>query len=69
MAITQADIDALETALMRGELRVKLADREVLYRSVEAISMALSYAKNQLAMAAGGSPGARHQLADFTSDG
>lgn len=68
MAISQADIDALEAALMRGELKVKLADREVTYRSVDDIAKALSYAKGQLAIAAGASPGARHQLADFTSD-
>ena len=68
MAITQADIDALEAALVRGELKVKLADREVTYRSVDDIAKALSYAKGQLAIAAGASPGARHQLADFTSD-
>lgn len=67
MAITQTDIDALETALVRGELKVKLADREVTYRSVDDIAKALSYAKGQLAIAAGASPGARHQLADFTS--
>jgi hypothetical protein len=68
MAITQADVDALEAALVRGELKVKLADREVTYRSVDDIAKALSYAKGQLAIAAGASPGARHQLADFTSD-
>lgn len=68
MALSQTDIDALEAALARGELRVRLADREVTYRSVDEIAKALSYAKGQLAIAAGASPGARHQLADFTSD-
>lgn len=68
MAISQTDVDALEAALLRGELKVRLADREVTYRSVDELAKALSYAKGQLAIAAGAAPGARHQLADFTSD-
>lgn len=68
MAITQSDIDALETALMRGELKVKFADREVTYRSVADMSQSLAYGRSQLAQASGASPGPRHQLADFTSD-
>lgn len=67
MSISQTQIDALETALARGELRVKYADREVTYRSVADIASALSYAKGQQAIAAGAAPGARHQLADFTA--
>ena len=68
MALSQTNIDALETALARGELKVKFADREVTYRSVDDIAKALVYAKGQLAIAAGAAPGARHQLANFTSD-
>lgn len=67
MAISQTDVDTLEAALMRGELKVKLADREVTYRSIDDLAKALSYAKSQLAIAAGAAPGARHQLADFTA--
>jgi len=69
MALTTADIDALEAALARGEIKVKLADREVTYRSIAELSQAIAYARNQQAIAAGTqSPGARHQLADFSSD-
>jgi len=68
MAISQTNIDALEAALTRGELKVKLADREVTYRSVDELAKALSYAKGQMAIAAGTAPGARHQLANFTSE-
>jgi len=68
MALSQTQIDALEAALAVGELRVKLADREVTYRSISELSTALAYAKGQQAIDAGAAPGARHQLADFTSD-
>lgn len=40
---TQADLDALEAALARGESRVRFADgREVTYRSVGELSAAIA---------------------------
>jgi hypothetical protein len=35
MAFTQADLDAIDAALKRGESSVSFADRRVDYRSVE----------------------------------
>lgn len=46
---TQAQIDALKEALYSGELRVRYADKEVLYRSVAEIRLALSIAESELA--------------------
>lgn len=63
MAITQADIDALEAALVSGELRVRKGDREVTYRSIDEIEKALSRARR--AMAGQGNVTGRHQLAEF----
>lgn len=46
MAATQEQIDALEAALFSGERTVRFADREVTFRSVEEIRMALEAARN-----------------------
>lgn len=35
MAYTQADLDALDKAIKSGALRVRTADRDVTYRSLE----------------------------------
>lgn len=35
MAWTQAQLDALETAIASGSLRVKFADKDVTYRSLD----------------------------------
>lgn len=64
MAISQADIDALERALVTGELRVRKGSREVTYRSVDEIEKALARSRRLLA---GRHPTTgRHQLADFS---
>lgn len=65
MAVSQTDIDNLEAALMQGELKVRIGDREVTYRSIDDLAKALSYAKGQASVASGNAPGPRHQLADF----
>jgi reverse gyrase len=50
-SITQADIDALEAALVSGQLQVRIGDRWITYRSVEEIERALNYSRKQLAAA------------------
>ena len=35
MAWTQADLDAIEGALKTGTLRVRLGDRDIIYRSLD----------------------------------
>lgn len=47
-SIVQADIDNLESALVSGELQVRIGDRWITYRSVEELKAALSFAKEQL---------------------
>lgn len=53
-SITQANVDALEQALVSGELQVRMGDRWITYRSVEEIREALAYARDKVA-ASGGS--------------
>ncbi len=53
MALTQADIDRLETALATGELTVEYDGKRVTFRSVDEIQRAISYARARLAEAAG----------------
>lgn len=52
-SLTQADIDNLEAAMVSGELQVRIGDRWITYRSVEELKAALSYARKQVAAAAG----------------
>lgn len=52
-SITQADIDALEAALVSGQLQVRIGDRWITYRSVEEIERALAYARRRLDAATG----------------
>lgn len=50
MAVTQADIDALERAVATGESKVRFADgREVTYRSVADLERALGILRPKLA--------------------
>jgi len=53
MAITQAQIDALESALASGELRVTHDGRTVEYRSIDDLKKAIAYCKDEVAAAAG----------------
>lgn len=53
MAWTQADIDALKAALAKGEARVRFADREVAYRSVEEMRSALALMQAEVNAATG----------------
>lgn len=50
MAITQADIDRLETALANGEKTVTFANKgSVTYRDVSELKAAIAYLKAELA--------------------
>lgn len=67
MAYTQQDVDNLEAAIARCELKVKLADREVTYRSMAELQAALAFVEKRLALQSGTStPGPRYQVADFS---
>lgn len=66
MAYTQTDVDNLERAIAMGELKVKLADREVTYRSLDDLKGALAFIEGRIAKQAVPSTGPRHQLADFS---
>lgn len=48
MAYTQADLDALESALAKGERRVTFGDKTVEYRSVEELKAAIREVKREL---------------------
>lgn len=54
MALTQTDVDNLETALVTGELSVEIEGKKVTYRSVTEIKDALAYAKNEIEKTAAG---------------
>ena len=49
MAITQADLDALNAAIIGAELEVEFQGRRVRYRSVTELSQAYQHAKTEMA--------------------
>ena len=53
MVYTDAQLQALQTALASGELRVRFAEREVLYRSVEELKLAIAEVQSQMQTTAG----------------
>lgn len=62
MAYTQAHLDALEAALVKGEKRVTFGDKTVEYRSVDELQAAIAAVKRDLfeqAVDTGLWPGAR----------
>lgn len=70
MAFTQEQLEAVETAIATGELRVSFNGREVTYRSVSDLMAARRVIKDALAAAAApvGAPtlgGRAYTLADF----
>lgn len=67
MAITQADVDALDRAIVDNVLTVRTNDRTVIYRSMDELMTARSHAVSVLA-AQSNRAGPRHQLADFSDD-
>ncbi|MGK0674249.1 MAG: hypothetical protein ABWU16_06260 [Halothiobacillaceae bacterium] len=65
MAYTQADLDALQAALAKGEKRVSFGDKTVEYRSVEELQAAIRQVKRDLfeqAVATGLWPSAPRQI-------
>jgi len=68
MAITQAQVDALEAAMMRGELTVEHDGKRVTYRSVDDMQKAIAYGKQQLADAANGGSPTTQSYAEFSRD-
>jgi hypothetical protein len=72
MAYTQADLEALQAALAKGEKRVSLGDKTVEYRSVEELQAAIRQVKRDLfeqAVATGLWPGAPRQIRLHTTKG
>ena len=53
MAYTQDQVDRLEAAIAEGAVRVRYADREVVYRDLEEMRQTLGMMKAGLAAAAG----------------
>lgn len=49
MAITQADLDALNAAIIGAELEVEFQGRRVRYRSVAELTDAYKHAKSEMA--------------------
>ncbi|WP_240097645.1 phage head-tail joining protein [Thermomonas flagellata] len=72
MAYTQADLDALQAALAKGERRVTFGDKTVEYRSVEELQAAIAAVKRGLfeqAVATGLWPDAPRQIRITTAKG
>jgi len=72
MAYTQAHLDALEAALVKGEKRVTFGDKTVEYRSVDELKAAIAVVKRDIfeqATATGLWPGAPRQIRVTTGKG
>lgn len=69
MAYTQADLDAIDAAILGNQSKVRFADREVTYRTSEELLKTRDFVQTQLLAQAGTTrlyP--RHQLADFSDE-
>lgn len=53
MAATTEQITAMEAALFSGELRTRIGEREITWRSVEELKSALAEAKASLLVSSG----------------
>ena len=72
MAYTQADLEALQAALAKGEKRVSFGDKTVEYRSIEELQAAIRAVKRDLheqAVATGLWPSAPRQIRITTTKG
>ncbi|MFN3629066.1 MAG: phage head-tail joining protein [Casimicrobiaceae bacterium] len=72
MAYTEADLEALQAALAKGERRVSFGDKTVEYRSIEQLQAAIRAVKRDLheqAVATGLWPGAPRQIRITTTKG
>jgi hypothetical protein len=54
MAVTQADLDALDAAILSSELEVEYQGRRVRFRSVAELRQAYEHARTVLATQSGG---------------
>ena len=54
MAWTQSDLDELEKSIKAGTLRVRFADREVIYRTLEEMLKIRDLIKRELGLSSGG---------------
>lgn len=59
MALTQADLDRLDTAIASNTLSVQFGERRVQYRSMEELMAARQHVAQQLAAAAADAAGGR----------
>lgn len=64
MAVTQADIDALEKVLASGVLTVRYQDRTVTYQTTESMQKELARMKCDLAAASGTTGNQRFAVID-----
>ena len=72
MVYTQAHLDDLELALLKGERRVSFGDKTVEYRSVDELKAAIAIVKRDIfeqASATGLWPGAPRQIRVTTRKG
>jgi hypothetical protein len=72
MAYTQAHLDALEAALVKGEKRVTFGDKTVEYRSIDELQSAIRAVKRDIfeqAAATGLWPGSPRQIRVTTRKG
>ena len=72
MAYTEAQLQALESALVKGEKRVSFGDKTVEYRSVDELKAAIREVKrgiSEQATATGLWPGPPRQIRVTTSKG
>ena len=72
MVYTQAHLDALELALLKGERRVSFGDKTVEYRRVDELKAAIAIVKRDIfeqAAATGLWPGAPRQIRVTTRKG
>lgn len=54
MAFVQADLEAVEAALRTGSARVRYADREIQYRSLDELQQLRNIMRRELGLASNG---------------
>lgn len=67
MAYTQADLEALQAALAKGEKRVSFGDKTVEYRSIEELQAAIRTVEAEIARSVGAP--AKRQIRVTTAKG
>lgn len=70
MAFTSADLDALDTAIARGELMVRIDDKMITYQNLKDMLLARRFIQSSISAGAdSGRTVPRYQLANFADDG